>query len=171
MRLFTSRTIRYCLIQPRRSIAVSHVTLRCTAAFQLAPHRLRSIQNHANFALKCWKFLLKKKVLYKCICSLSKDVKKRACISHCSGVEPRNYGKLCIVLYRIVLYCIVLETKTIFMLYLFNQMILPFHFSSTMSVQNSFKCSITAITLSYDIAVLFKINSILPLWVTFYTLI
>ena len=57
----------------------------------------------------------------------------------------------CIVLYCIVLYCIVLETKIIFMLYLFNQMILPYHFSSTMFVQNSFKFSITAITLSYDI--------------------
>ena len=77
----------------------------------------------------------------------------------------------CIVLYCIVLFCIVLETKTIFMLYLFNQMILPFHFSSTMFVQNSFQFSITAITLSYDIAVLFKINNILPFWITFYTLI
>ena len=37
--------------------------------------------------------------------------------------------------YCIVLYCIVLETKTIFMLYLINQMILPFHLSSTMFVQ------------------------------------
>ena len=100
-------------------------------------------------------------------------MKKRACISPCSGVEqPKKYTLFwnqeimenyalycivlycivlyCIVLYCIVLYCIVLETKTIFMLYLFNQMILPFHFSSTMSVQNSFKFSITAITLSMD---------------------
>ena len=38
-----------------------------------------------------------------------------------------------------------------FMLYLFNQMILPFHFSSVMFVQNSFKFSITVISLSYDI--------------------
>ena len=89
----------------------------------------------------------------------------------CSGTKKLWKIMHCIVLYCIALYCIVLETKTIFMLYLFNQMILPFHFSCTMSVQNSFKFSITAITLSYDIAVLFKINNILPLWVTFYTLI
>ena len=72
----------------------------------------------------------------------------------------------CIVLYCIVLYCIVscrnitscgivsyrivLETKSIFMFYLFNQIILPFHFSSTMFVQKSFKFSITAISSSYD---------------------
>ena len=37
------------------------------------------------------------------------------------------------------------------MLYLLNQMILPLHFSSTMAVQESFKFSITAIILSYDI--------------------
>ena len=40
-----------------------------------------------------------------------------------------------------------LQTKPIFMLYLLNQMILPFHFSSTMLVQNSFEFSITATTL------------------------
>ena len=57
----------------------------------------------------------------------------------------------CIVLYCIVLYCIVFETKTTFMLYLFNQMILPFHFTSTMFVQKSFQFSITAVSLSYDI--------------------
>ena len=44
-----------------------------------------------------------------------------------------------IVSYRIVSYRIVLDTRTIFMLYLFNQMILPFHFSSTTFVQKSFK--------------------------------
>ena len=32
-------------------------------------------------------------------------------------------------------------------IYVFNQMILPFHFSSTMFVQKSFKFSITAISL------------------------
>ena len=64
-----------------------------------------------------------------------------------------------IVLYRLVLYvlyCIVLRTKTMFMLYLSNQMILPFHFSSTMFVQKSFKFSITAISLSYDICSAFQ---------------
>ena len=38
-----------------------------------------------------------------------------------------------------------------FMLYLFNQMILPFHFSSVLFLQNSFKFSIAVISLSYDI--------------------
>ena len=38
-----------------------------------------------------------------------------------------------------------------FMLYFFNQMILPFHFTSFMFVQKSFKFSITVIRLSYDI--------------------
>ena len=52
----------------------------------------------------------------------------------------------CIVLYCIVLYCIVLETNIMFMLYLFNQMILPFPFSSVMFVQKSFKFSITVIS-------------------------
>ena len=37
-----------------------------------------------------------------------------------------------------------------FMPYLFNQVILPFHFSSVMFVQ-SFKFSITVISLSYNI--------------------
>ena len=57
----------------------------------------------------------------------------------------------CIVFYAMqcnALYCIVLETKTIFMLYLFNQIILPLYFSSTMFVQKSFKFSITAISSS-----------------------
>ena len=56
----------------------------------------------------------------------------------------------CIVLYCIVLYCIVLEMKIMFTLYLFNQMSLPFPFSSIMFVQKSFKFSITVISLSYD---------------------
>ena len=69
----------------------------------------------------------------------------------------------CIVLYCIVLYCIVLdcigldwigldwiEDKDHVMLYLFNQMILPFHFGSVMSVQQSFKFSVTVISLSND---------------------
>ena len=62
----------------------------------------------------------------------------------------------CIVLYCIVLYCTVLETKIMFMLYLFYQMILPFLFSSVMFVQNSFKFSITVISLSYDICSAFQ---------------
>ena len=37
-----------------------------------------------------------------------------------------------------------------FMLHLFNQMILPLPFSSVMFVQKSFKSSITVISLSYD---------------------
>ena len=48
----------------------------------------------------------------------------------------------CIVLYCIALHCIVLETKIMFMLYLFNQMILPFPFSSVRFVQKSLKFSI-----------------------------
>ena len=36
-------------------------------------------------------------------------------------------------------------------LYLFNQMILPFHFSSAIFVQKSLNFSITVISLSYDI--------------------
>ena len=40
-----------------------------------------------------------------------------------------------------------------FMLYLFNQMILP---SSVMFVQKSFKFSITVISLSYDICSAFQ---------------
>ena len=62
----------------------------------------------------------------------------------------------CIVLYRIILSCIVLETKIMFMLYLFNQMILPFPFSSVMFVQKSFKFSITVINLSYDVCSAFQ---------------
>ena len=57
----------------------------------------------------------------------------------------------CIALHCIALYCIVLGTKITFMLYLFNQIILPFHFSSTMFVQKSFKFSITAVSLSDNI--------------------
>ena len=37
------------------------------------------------------------------------------------------------------------------MLYLFNQMTLPFYFSSAMFVQKSFKFSTTVISFSYDI--------------------
>ena len=62
----------------------------------------------------------------------------------------------CIVLYCIVLYCIVSETKIMFTLYLFNQMSLPFPFSSIMLVQKSFKFSITVIRLSYDICIVFQ---------------
>ena len=64
------------------------------------------------------------------------------------------YALHCTALHFIVLYCIVLETKAKFMLYLFNEMILPFHFSSTMSVQKSFRFSITAI--SYNICSTFQ---------------
>ena len=49
-----------------------------------------------------------------------------------------------------------METKTIFMLYLLNQMILQFYFSSAMFVQKSFKFSVTAISLSYDICSAFQ---------------
>ena len=52
-------------------------------------------------------------------------------------------------MYCIVLYRTILETKTIFMLYLLTQMILLLHFSSTMAVQKSFTFSITGIRLSY----------------------
>ena len=62
----------------------------------------------------------------------------------------------CIVLYCIVLHCIVSETKIMFMLYLLNQMILPFLLSSVMFVQKSFKFSITVISLSYDICSAFQ---------------
>ena len=43
-----------------------------------------------------------------------------------------------------------------FMLYSFNQMILPFPFSSVMFVQKSFKFSIAVIRLSYDICSAFQ---------------
>ena len=43
-----------------------------------------------------------------------------------------------------------------FMLYLFNQMILPFPFHCVMFVQKSFKFSITVIRLSYDICNAFQ---------------
>ena len=79
-------------------------------------------------------------------------------LSPCSGVEkPKKYTLFwsycsflycivlycivlyCIVLYCIVLYCIVLYCIALycimFMLYFFNQMILPFHFTSFMLVQ------------------------------------
>ena len=90
-------------------------------------------------------------------------------LSPCSGVEkPKKYTPFwsyrcflksivlycivlyCIVLYCIVFYCIVLKTKIMimFMLYFFNQIILPFHFTSFMFVQKSFKFSITFIRLS-----------------------
>ena len=56
----------------------------------------------------------------------------------------------CVWILSGIAHCTVLETKTIFMIYLFNQMILPFQFSSTMFVQKSFKFSVTAISLSCD---------------------
>ena len=62
----------------------------------------------------------------------------------------------CIVLYCIVLYCIVLYcigTKTIFMLYLLNQMILPLNLVVPCLCK---RVSITAINLSYDICSAFK---------------
>ena len=73
----------------------------------------------------------------------------------------QNYVLWCIVLYCvvsccIVLYCVVLDTKTIFTLYLFRQMILPFHFSCTMFAQKSFKFSVTAFSLSYEICIAFQ---------------
>ena len=51
----------------------------------------------------------------------------------------------------VVSYCIVLETKTIFMFYLFNQMIVPFHYCSIIFVEKSLKFSFDAISSSYDI--------------------
>ena len=42
------------------------------------------------------------------------------------------------------------------MLYLFIQMMLPFHFSSAMFARKSFKFSITAISLSYDLCNAFQ---------------
>ena len=68
----------------------------------------------------------------------------------------------CIVLYCIVLYCIVLYCIVLYCIgdkdhvYAFNQMILPFPFSSVMFVQKSFKFSITVISLSYDICSAFQ---------------
>ena len=53
-----------------------------------------------------------------------------------------------IVSYRIVLYCI---GDKYHIYALLNQMILSFHFSSTMFVRKSFKFSITATSLSYSI--------------------
>ena len=43
-----------------------------------------------------------------------------------------------------------------FTLYLFNQMILSFPYSSVMFVQKSFKFSVTVISLSYDICSAFQ---------------
>ena len=43
-----------------------------------------------------------------------------------------------------------------FMLYLFDQMSLPFPFSSVMFLQKSFKFSITVFSLSYDICIAFQ---------------
>ena len=57
-----------------------------------------------------------------------------------------------------------------FILYLLNQMIVPFPFSSVIFVQKSLKFSITVISLSYDICSVFKINNILPFSITFYML-
>ena len=102
----------------------------------------------------------------------------------CSGVTAPSLNLLyCIVLYCIVLYCIVLYCIVLYCIVLhcigdkdhvyallINQMILPFHFSSFMFVQKSFKFSITVIRLSYDKCSAFKINDILPLWATFYML-
>ena len=81
-------------------------------------------------------------------------------LSPCSGVGKPEKDTL-LWSYRsflksIVLYCIVLETKIMCMLYLLNQMILPFPFSSVMFVQKSFKFSITVISLSYDICSAFQ---------------
>ena len=81
-----------------------------------------------------------------------------------SGKTQKGYPALelplfliyCIVLYCIVLYSIVLEKKFMFKLYLFNQMSLPFSFSSIMFVQKSFKFSITVVSLSYDICIAFQ---------------
>ena len=58
-----------------------------------------------------------------------------------------SYGPRARVNKSIVLYCVVLETKTIFTLYVSDQMILQFHFSSTNFVQKRFKFSLYAISL------------------------
>ena len=73
-----------------------------------------------------------------------------------SGKTQKGYPVLELPLYCIALYCIVLEMKIMFTLYIFNQMSLPFPFSSIMFVQKSFKFSITVISLSYDICIAFQ---------------
>ena len=78
------------------------------------------------------------------------------------------YVVYCIVLHSIVLYCIVLCCVVLYCIALYcigdkdhayallmNQMILPFHFCSTMFVQTSFNFFIAAISLSYDICSVF----------------
>ena len=73
-----------------------------------------------------------------------------------SGKTPKGFPVLELPLFFNLLYCIVLETKIMFTLYLFNQMSLLFPFSSIMFVQKSFKFSITVISLSYDICIAFQ---------------
>ena len=74
-----------------------------------------------------------------------------------SGKTQKGYPVLELPLLKsTVLYCIVLGTKTMFTLYLFNQMILPLPFSSVMFVQKSYKFSIAVISLSYDIRSAFQ---------------
>ena len=65
----------------------------------------------------------------------------------CSGVTAPSLN---------LLYCIVLETKIMFMLYLFNQNDSAIPLNFVMFVQKSFKFSITVISLSYDICSAFQ---------------
>ena len=63
----------------------------------------------------------------------------------------------CIVLYCIVLYCTVFETKTIFMLYLFNQRVLPFTLVLPCWCKRVLNFLLnTAVSLSYDICSAFQ---------------
>ena len=76
-------------------------------------------------------------------------------LSPCSGVGKPKKDTLLWSYHSFLLYCIVLETKIMFTLHLFNQMSL-FPFSSIMFVQKSVKFSITVISLSYDICIAFQ---------------
>ena len=77
-------------------------------------------------------------------------------LSPCFGVGKPKKDTLFWSYHSIVLYCIVLETKIMFTLYLFNQMSLPFPFSSIMFVQKNFKFSTTVISFNYDICIAFQ---------------
>ena len=77
-------------------------------------------------------------------------------LSPCSGVGKPKKDTLLWSYHFLLIYCIVLETKIMFTLYIFNQMSLPFPFSSIMFVQISFKFPITVISLSYDICTAFQ---------------
>ena len=61
----------------------------------------------------------------------------------------------------------VFDINSTFQFYLFYQRILLFSFCFMIICAESFKFSLTTISLSCDICSLSKINIILPLWVTF----